>query len=45
MNAQIDNWDIRLEQRRTTLTKQYAGLETALSNLKSQSNYLASQLG
>ena len=45
MNAQIDNWDIRLEQRRTTLTKQYAAMETALSNLKSQSSYLSSQLG
>lgn len=45
MTDQIDNWDIRLEQRRTTLTKQYASLETALSNLKSQSSYLASQLG
>jgi flagellar hook-associated protein 2 len=45
MTAQIDNWDIRLEQRRTTLTKQYASLETAISKLKSQSSYLASQLG
>ena len=45
MNVQIDNWDIRLEARRTALTKQYASLETALSNLKSQSSYLSSQLG
>jgi len=45
MNDQIDNWDTRLEARRETLTKQYAGLETALSNLKSQSSYLSSQLG
>ncbi|GLY96859.1 flagellar filament capping protein FliD [Actinoplanes sp. NBRC 103695] len=45
MNDQIDNWDVRLEQRRTTLTKQYAALETALSSLKSQSSYLSSQLG
>jgi flagellar hook-associated protein 2 len=45
MNDQIDNWDTRLEARRTALTKQYASLETALSNLKSQSSYLSSQLG
>ncbi|MFG1610119.1 flagellar filament capping protein FliD [Actinoplanes sp. NPDC049265] len=45
MSAQIDNWDVRLEQRREALTKQYASLETALSNLKSKSSYLSSQLG
>ena len=45
MNAQIDNWDVRLDQRRESLTKQYATLETALSNLKWQSSYLSSQLG
>jgi flagellar hook-associated protein 2 len=45
MNAQIDNWDIRLSARQEALTKQYASLETALSNLKSQSSYLSSQLG
>jgi flagellar hook-associated protein 2 len=45
MNDQIDNWDTRLEARRTALTKQYASLETALSNLRSQSSYLSSQLG
>jgi flagellar hook-associated protein 2 len=45
MNAQIDNWDIRLSARQEALTKQYASLETALSNLRSQSSYLSSQLG
>ena len=45
MNDQIDNWDLRLSARRDALTKQYASLETALSNLRSQSSYLASQLG
>ena len=45
MNDQIDAWDVRLEARREALTKQYAALETALSNLKSQSSYLSSQLG
>ncbi len=45
MNEQIDNWDVRLSARREALTKQYASLETALSNLRSQSSYLSSQLG
>ena len=45
MNDQIDNWDIRLSARQVALTKQYASLETALSNLRSQSSYLSSQLG
>ena len=45
MNAQIDNWDIRLSARQEALTKKYASLETTLSNLKSQSSYLSSQLG
>ncbi len=45
MKDQIDNWDIRLSARQVALTKQYASLETALSNLRSQSSYLSSQLG
>jgi flagellar hook-associated protein 2 len=45
MNDQIDNWDIRLSARQDALTKQYAALETSLSNLQSQSSYLSSQLG
>jgi flagellar hook-associated protein 2 len=40
----IDDWDLRLELRRTTLTRQYTSLETALSTLQSQGNWLAGQL-
>jgi flagellar hook-associated protein 2 len=41
----IEAWDLRLELRRTTLTRQFTALETALSNLQSQSSWLAGQLG
>ena len=40
----IDAWDLRLELRRTTLTRQYTALETALSGLKSQGDWLAGQI-
>lgn len=40
----IDAWDDRLEMRRTTLTRQYTALETALSGMQSQGNWLASQI-
>lgn len=40
----IDDWDIRLAQRRETLTRQFTAMETALSSLKSQSSWLAGQL-
>jgi flagellar hook-associated protein 2 len=50
-NAGIDRlqdsiaaWDNRLELRRATLTRQFSGLETALSRLNSQSNWLAGQI-
>ena len=42
--TQIEDWDRRLEMRRSGLQAQYAALETAMSNMKSQSNWLASQL-
>jgi flagellar hook-associated protein 2 len=41
----IEAWDQRLELRRTTLTRQYTSLETALSKMQSQGNWLAGQLG
>ncbi|MEU4423706.1 flagellar filament capping protein FliD [Actinoplanes sp. NPDC024001] len=44
-NAQISNWDTRLAARKLALQKQYTNLETALGNLKNQSNWLAGQLG
>ncbi|WGX97860.1 flagellar filament capping protein FliD [Nocardioides sp. L-11A] len=40
----IAAWDDRLALRRTTLERQYTALETALSQLQSQSNWLSSQL-
>lgn len=42
---QIESWDIRLAQRRESLTKMYTAMEIALSNLQAQGSQLASQLG
>lgn len=44
LNDSIDRWDDRLALRRTTLQRQYTALETVLSNLQSQSAWLAGQL-
>ncbi len=40
----IDGWDIKLELRRTTLTRQFTALETALSRMNSQSSWLSGQI-
>ncbi|KRF37467.1 flagellar filament capping protein FliD [Nocardioides sp. Soil805] len=40
----IEAWDIRLELRRTTLTRQFTALETALSRMNSQSSWLSGQI-
>ncbi|MDP3894540.1 flagellar filament capping protein FliD [Nocardioides sp.] len=40
----IEAWDRRLELRRQSLTRQFTALETALSRMNSQSNWLAGQL-
>jgi flagellar hook-associated protein 2 len=40
----IDTWDVKLELRRTTLTRQFTALETALSRMNSQSSWLAGQI-
>ncbi|KGM10241.1 flagellar filament capping protein FliD [Cellulomonas bogoriensis] len=45
MTDQIEGWDRRLELRRANLQRTYAALEVTLSNLSSQSNWLAGQLG
>jgi flagellar hook-associated protein 2 len=37
-------WDLRLELRRTTLTRQFTALETALGRMNSQSSWLAGQI-
>jgi flagellar hook-associated protein 2 len=44
LNADVDAWDIRLELRRTALTRQFTALETALSQMNSQSSWLAGQI-
>lgn len=40
----IDEWDTRLELRRSTLTRQFTALETALNQMNSQSSWLAGQI-
>ncbi|QHT58103.1 flagellar filament capping protein FliD [Cellulomonas sp. H30R-01] len=44
LGTQIDAWDRRLEVRRESLQKTYSALEVTLSNLQSQSSWLAGQL-
>jgi flagellar hook-associated protein 2 len=44
MNDDIADWDVRLEQRRTSLERQYGALEVALGKLQSQSSWLAGQI-
>ncbi|WP_185994597.1 flagellar filament capping protein FliD [Nocardioides campestrisoli] len=41
----VAQWDLRLELRRTTLTRQFTALETALTQMQSQSTWLAGQIG
>ena len=42
--ARIEAWDLRLEKRRETLTRQFTAMETALSSLRNQSTWLAGQI-
>lgn len=42
--TQIEDWDRRLEMRRTALEKTYSALEVSLSKLNAQSSWLTSQL-
>lgn len=44
LTSRISDWDDRLETRRVRLVATYATLETQLSRLQSQSNYLATEL-
>lgn len=44
LTARIADWDDRLALRRETLQRQYTALETALSNMQSQGNWLAGQI-
>jgi flagellar hook-associated protein 2 len=41
----IADWDLRLAARKLALTRQFTAMETALSSLNNQSNWLAGQLG
>jgi flagellar hook-associated protein 2 len=41
----IDAFDIRLAQRKATLTAQFTALETSLNTIKNQSSWLSSQIG
>jgi flagellar hook-associated protein 2 len=40
----IADWDLRLAKRKETLTRQFTAMETALSSMKNQSNWLAGQI-
>lgn len=40
----IDSFDIRLQTREATLRRQFTAMETAMSQLQSQGNWLSSQL-
>ncbi|MGY1849791.1 flagellar filament capping protein FliD [Blastococcus sp. SYSU DS1021] len=40
----IAAWDVRLAKRKAALTRQFTAMETALSSLQNQSNWLAGQL-
>ncbi|MGY1672390.1 flagellar filament capping protein FliD [Geodermatophilus sp. SYSU D00710] len=44
IQARIDAWDLRLAQRKATLTRQFTAMETALSSMKNQSSWLAGQI-
>jgi flagellar hook-associated protein 2 len=44
LESGIEDWDRRLELRRTSLERQYAALEVALSQMSTQSSWLSSQL-
>jgi flagellar hook-associated protein 2 len=41
---QIAAWDLRLAKRKEMLTRQFTGMETALSSLRNQSTWLAGQI-
>jgi flagellar hook-associated protein 2 len=44
LQVQIDSWDRRLTDRQAQLKKQFADMETALSQMKQQSQWLAGQV-
>lgn len=44
LGENITAWDMRLQMRKATLTRQYTGMETALNRLNNQGTWLAGQL-
>ena len=44
LQKQIDSWDTRLAAREAQLRQQFSGMETALSQMKQQSQWLAGQV-
>lgn len=44
LTTRIADWDVRLQTRKETLQRTYTALEVSLSQLKSQSSWLAGQL-
>lgn len=44
LNASVEAWDLRLELRRNTLTRQFTALDVALSRMNSQSTWLTGQI-
>lgn len=44
LGSQIDNWDLRLSSRRSTLEHVYASLEVQLSGMNAQSAWLTAQV-
>ncbi|GAA2516255.1 flagellar filament capping protein FliD [Pilimelia columellifera] len=44
LNDLVASWDLRLETRRTTLSRQFNAMEVALGKMKSQSSWLSGQL-
>ncbi|RLV56460.1 hypothetical protein D9V41_05120 [Aeromicrobium phragmitis] len=44
LQESIDAWDLRLEMRRNTLSRQFTALETSLATMQGQADWLAGQL-
>ncbi len=44
LENRIADWDVRLELRRASLTRQFTAMETALGTLQNQSQWLGAQL-
>jgi flagellar hook-associated protein 2 len=44
LNDQVSAWDVRLDQRKIALQRQFTNLEVAMGKMKQQSSWLAGQL-